>query len=98
MNDGWPPEDIAGRERIALEAVWEIDMLAHTVARIEGSEGEELVRRGLVIRIRQLTSVAMSHLSGETDARRETAEMHEVVYGQRPAEAEAEAEGLGGSK
>ena len=80
---GWPPEDIAERESIAIEAVCEIDALVGALVRNEGKDGDDLVRRGGFCRIRDLSSVVMSHLNAQSDAGRETQEMSEVVYGPR---------------
>jgi hypothetical protein len=79
--NGWPPEDIAERDDLAEQATLELDALVETLMRIEGTDCDDLVRRGLFIRIHQLAGVVMTHFNAEHDAGRETKEMGEVVYG-----------------
>jgi hypothetical protein len=71
------------RTVLAGEACAEIEALCSVLIReLQGVGPEDYGLRGLVLRIKALNSVSLSVLGD--DDNRETADMHQVVYGTRP--------------
>ncbi len=69
----------AARKRIAAQATYEIEAITRTLRRLEDTDLNWLLMRGLFLRIEALNSVAMSVVGG--DDGRALDDMEEAVYG-----------------
>lgn len=78
--DAAAPADKELREEIGVSATFEASALLEMLGRERGNDGFDLVLHSALARLKDLNSVAMSVLSGD-DEKRETSEMHAVVFG-----------------
>ena len=73
------PEEQAQRLNCALEATYEIESISRHLAQNLPNGADQLFMRGLVLRLNELNSIAISVLG--SDDSRDTSEMQKILTG-----------------
>ena len=74
-------QDTDARTELACDAAGEILCISEMLAREVSQDCFDTILRGSLLRIHDLSSVCLSVTSGDSDAGRTTAEMHQVIFG-----------------